>query len=452
MFELNLEQKQKLGLGLSQEMQQSIEILTMNSQELTGYLTSFAMENPMVELEEFSPKTRENIQKEQWDWIDRNTVTYSGSASAKGMGNDFAFENMAADRTEDTLYEYLLQQIRLRDDIADKDLVSSMVLLLDQDGYLRITPEEIGAIYKDFANLNDVKEGLEQLKKLEPAGVGAYNLSECLCLQLKAEETLEKEIVTKYLEQLAKGNYEKIASKTGAKQEEVSSAVEKIRKLNPKPGSGFFTQRHTGYVTPDVAVVNYETHFDIIPYSGSYPIMELSGETLRLYKGADEETIKYLDEKKKQVEWVQKALSERIRTLLAVTKAIVAKQQSFFKGSPYLVPLKMSDVAQEIEMHESTVSRAVKGKYLQCAQGIYPLRYFFVQGIGREEESQEGVSSQHIKTKIKALIQSEERAKPLSDQKIADILKLEGISVARRTVAKYREEMNILSSSYRKNK
>jgi RNA polymerase sigma-54 factor len=288
---------------------------------------------------------------------------------------------------------------------------------------------------------------------LEPPGVAARSLSECLTIQLKrrGETGLPLTIADRYLEDMGKDHYNRIARATGASREEIQAACTVIRSLDPRPGAGFAPREALRYITPDLVVVNFEDHFEILTNDYYFPTLKVSAYYQKLMKSTDEAQVKdYLTGKVKQARWVVRSVEQRRSTLMNCAKCIVERQETFFRRGPgHLRPMTLADVAAVLEVHESTVSRAVKDKYLQCAHGVFPLGYFFSRSLPVSGGG-DGVSAEQAKTALKALIDGEDKKKPLSDQKLCDLLASRGIEISRRTVAKYRDELGISSTSGRK--
>lgn len=450
---VTIQAQQAQKLTMTYEMQQSIKILEMDNLELHEYIRELAMENPAIELDLLDKG--ESLEKKKEEWLEKNARELENLEYSRGYTNDdtdlFAFEKLATRGVESTLAEYIIKQIDLEKNIENRNWVKRLAQSLDEDGYLRVEPQEYKQILGENCSQKDIEKAISTLQSFEPHGIGARNLEECLILQLTEEQKIERKIIENHLDCAAKRQYSKIARDLGCEKEQVEQAFKNIQSLNPKPGNGFHQLRHTSYAVPDVIVTNFENHYNVIPCDFIYPTVQVSKNILDLErKTINPETKEYLGEKIEQVKWVEKSIGNRTFTLVSVVESIVDNQQSFFRqGSEKLDVLKMSDIADSLGMHESTVSRAVRGKYLQCHQGIYPLRYFFVQGTDAEQQGEQ-ISSQAINIKIEKIINEEDKSKPYSDQVIANILLEKGCKISRRTVAKYREELGFLNSSYRK--
>jgi RNA polymerase sigma-54 factor len=450
--QLNLQQipKAELSLAMTYQMRQSIKILEMDAVELREYLQELSLENPVVELDSASGANRDGpLRNKKMEWLDllakndRQNIGYYDSD--KGDNN---LEKTVASPQRDTLEDSLIAQSLLSCPADIFPAFEHVVGYLDDDGYLRATDDEL--LEAGRINRAKLMLAIEYLQGLEPAGVGARSLAECLLLQLPKEDILARSIVSNELECLARQGIARIASKLGVTKQEAEDAAARIRRLNPKPGSGFGNHRPPHYVTPDIIIVLFPDKYYVAPCDFAYPALNVNRQYVDMIQQTDDkEAGAYIEEKLKQIEWVQKCISNRCDTLLNVAKAIVRCQESFFRSGPqYMNTLRMSDIARELDMHESTVSRAIKNKYLQCPHGTFPMKYFFVQGA--RASGGEGASSHELKHRIKDIIAAEDKSSPLSDQRIAEMLGVSGEPISRRTVAKYREQLQIPKSGYRR--
>ena len=264
-------------------------------------------------------------------------------------------------------------------------------------------------------------------------------------------DTLALQIVDHWLDALSKNRYNLIARALEVSQEEVRTACELIRSLNPRPGTGFASRENLTYITPDVIVVSFPDHFELLTNDYFFPTLNISSYYCRLLKESDDAEVKdYLTGKVRQAKWVVRSIDQRRSTLMECAKCILELQEPFFrKGPGHLIPLSLADVAGRLGVHESTVSRSVKDKYIQCSMGVYPLSYFFSRSLG--DRAGGGSSSPDFaKAMIKRLIAAEDKRKPLSDQKLCALMAQEGCELSRRTVAKYRDELNIPSTTGRR--
>ena len=448
---LNLRQTQ----NLSPQMMQAMEILQMGSQELLEYIQETLQENPVLESEESRLPTEsaeDALLRRKLEWLnssDRQNRWYHRE-DARDL-SDIIPGAMDADPGEESLYYYLRSQISF--ETLDGELAAAVICVLESlnaNGWL----DEPCADLALHAGVREetVERAVAVVQGLEPAGVGARSLSECLCIQLRqrGEKGLPLTIASRYLEEMGKDHYNLIARETGATREEIQQACKVIRSLNPRPGSNFAPRETLGCITPDLVVVKFEDHFEILSNDYYFPTLRLSSYYHRLMKETEEPEVReYLTGKVRQAKWVLRSVEQRKSTLLSCAECILRRQEAFFRDGPgHLRPLTLADVAEMLEVHESTVSRAVKDKYVQCMYGVFPLGYFFSRAV--PAAGGEAVSAEQAKAVLRSLIDGENRQKPLSDQKLSQLLAGRGIGISRRTVAKYRDEMGIPSTSGRK--
>ena len=319
--------------------------------------------------------------------------------------------------------------------------------MVDEDGYLAVEDLESLAEMKIPQPLID--QALETVQGLEPAGVGARNLSECLLLQLARQAHVSPavlDIAARFLPELGRKHYGPICKELGLTMEAVQAAEKIISSLEPHPGRAFQPAEPTVYIRPDIFIVELEGEWKAILNEYYLPHVSISDYYTRLLKeSAEKETKEYLQQKMQQAKWLLNSLERRGSTLRRCADAILEAQRPFFTGeTTELAPMGLSSLADALELHPSTVSRATRGKYLQCRQGTYPLRYFFSRAVGG------GPSRQAIKQKLLVLVRNEDPRHPLSDQALCQLLSSGGVAIARRTVAKYRMELGIGSSTVRK--
>ena len=446
---MHLSQEQQQRQMLSQQMKLSVRILQMDNLQLADYLKELALENPVIELEpsgDTRPKdSREELFVRKLEWLDSQTKRVKENIGYYGE-DEVERENIAGVHDEISLTDHLLQQVELCD-CAPRLLpvVRFVIGNLDDNGYIMEDLEQL-AVQFGYSQ-TQLRQAIHVVQGLDPAGVGARSLSECLLLQLPEEQALARRLVSEHLQLVAQNQFAKLAKQTQAPVETIRDATNQIRRLNPKPGSVFRGNDTVQYIMPDVVVTSFEKQYNVMLCEFGYPDIQLSAGYLQMAKETDDrEVISYIQGKVAQFNWVKKCIQSRNETLSRVAKAIVEKQERFFRYGPqHLGIMRMKDIAQMLNLHESTVSRAVRNKYLQCAHGVYPLRHFFVQGIEGPDGGQ-GHSAHSIKEKIRAMVAGEDPAKPLSDQKIAQLLAEDGIEISRRTVAKYREALNIAGS------
>ena len=446
---MELEMKLTQNQVLSPQMELSVRILQMDSLRLVEYLKEVMLENPVIELVEPPQKDdRAQMALRKLEWLESQSRNEKENTGYYDEEEDLNLEKVAAAPDGESLVDHLLVQLRAAD--LPEELYRAARFLvgsLDGNGYLSGRLEELAQ--EAGMPLELLERGLAVVQGLDPTGVGARDLAECLCLQLGPQEELARKLACGGLEEIARNRLGQLARRLGEPLEQVQEAAERIRRLNPKPGSAYSQERPPSYIVPDVVVTSFGDRYNVLLCEFGYPQVRLSQSYLQMAKeSTDQEVVDYIGNKARQVEWIQKCIESRNRTLLAISKAIVKRQERFFRYGPrYLNVLRMRDVAEMVELHESTVSRAVRDKYLQCSHGVYPLRYFFVKGVEREDG--QDASSHDIKNRIRELVEGEDRSEPLCDQKLAGLLAQAGISISRRTVAKYREELQIPKSADR---
>lgn len=447
-MELGLTLKQ--AQTLSPQMMQAMEVLQMGAQELLSYLAETMQENPVLESEEPYRQDEDMSQlRRKLEWLESTDVQNRWYHQQDAQETQNPLDRSAADPMEESLYYYLKSQVRFERLPGPVARTADYLMeSLDSNGWLDEPLSDAAARLR--VSEKTAEQALRVVQSLEPAGVGARSLAECLRLQLerRGETGLALTIVSQYLEAMSRDRYNLISRETGAGRAEVSRACALIRSLNPRPGMGFATRENLRYITPDLVVVNFEDHFEILTNDSYLPSLRLSGYYSQLYKETGDEQVKdYLNGKLRQAKWIISSVEQRRTTLMNCARCIVDHQERFFRQGPgHLRPMLLADVAGELDIHESTVSRAVRDKYIQCAHGVFPLGYFFSRSLGGSEET----SPDQAKTLLRALIDGEDRKKPLSDQKLSQLLEERGVSISRRTVAKYRDELGIASTAGRK--
>ena len=442
---VSLKTELRQDLKLTPQLLQSMEILQMNSQELLEYLNKVSEENPVVEQEDSSAlRSAYEELRQKASWIDAGvhggTFTHEDTAMP---------ERGAADREVESLSAFLCDQLD-RKRLPKPLLALSRYIaeLVDEDGWLN---------QEDLDGLLDLKipqalidQALSTIQSLDPAGVGARSLSECLLLQLARKDNVSPavmDIVSRFLPELSRKHYGPISRELGLTVEEIQAAEKVISGLEPHPGRAFQPTEPTVYVRPDIFIVELDGKLQAVLNEYYLPRVSISDYYARLLKESDEqETREYLRQKMQQAKWLLSSLERRGSTLRSCADAILEAQRPFFSGETHeLSPMSLSSLAEALAVHPSTVSRATRGKFLQCRQGTYPLRYFFSRAIGDQ-----GPSQQAVKCRLLDLVRDEDPAHPLSDQRLCQLLSARGIQVARRTVAKYRIELGIQSSTARK--
>ena len=454
-MDLKMEISQKQVL--SQRMVQSMEILQMSTQELEEYIENLALENPVIEFPDSYSQQTDNKQIElqrKIEWLEstdqQNRVYYQQEHSAQDMQQNWNDSQNAGEELSD----YLFSQLLLADyGEQEKKIAEFLIFSLDSRGYFTDEAESVAERFGVSAEV--VEKLLSDIKALDPAGVGAEDLKECLLLQLERKKedcTLAKAIVHDYMGDVAKNHVSQIAKKLSVSVDEVTDACDLIRTLNPKPGNSFSSREQLRYISPDVVIVKLTDQFEILINEYQYPQFTISDYYQKmLQETTDEEARKYLQDKIQQAQWVSNCIGQRSSTLSRIMHTLVEKQYDFFcNGIGHKHPLKLADLAEELEIHESTVSRAMRGKYLQCSWGVFPLNYFLTSVATRNAENGEEKTPEEIKALMQEIVDSEDKMKPYSDQAISDRLREHNVEISRRTVNKYRTEMGIPDKSGRK--
>jgi RNA polymerase sigma-54 factor len=477
--------EQKLHLKLSQKLimtpslQQAIKLLQLSKLELQEVLNQELLENPLLEesaeeakQEEADAEAQEKTQteeeakaaepapekeKDSFDEIDYDAYfqDYIEYGYNPRMGEDheeFPIENTLT--RPPNLTDHLAWQLGMSDaSPAVKDIGAFIIGNIDEDGYLRANNEEIAAAGPyDPA---DVEKAIKVIQSLDPIGVGARDLRECLLLQLEfleVDNPLVESIVRDHWDMFMQRHFVQISKALGIDMKTLEGVVEIIKHLDPKPGRKYSNERAI-YVEPDVYIQKVGDDYVIVLNEDGMPKLRINGSYRSMLNSMDSksdgETVNYIKDKIRSAVWLIKSLDQRQRTIYKVAESIVKHQREFLeKGIDYLRPLVLRDVADDIQMHESTVSRVVSNKYMHTPRGLFLMKYFFHSGI--DSDTGEDISSLTVKKKIQGFIDGEDPRKPLSDSKIMKILNDEGINIARRTVAKYRDELNIPSSTDRK--
>ena len=465
-FELSLSQTQKLIM--TPELRQAIQILQFNNVELMEYLNNQLEANPFLEVvekkdedskddnEKDSPYLDNYSSKDKIDWkevVERyDDISYKANEIAVDAENRQSFESYTSKKA--SLKEHLMLQLGMSaKNEKERKIGEFLIESLDRKGYLACSVHDISLQISE--SHIDVEKSLHLIQSFDPVGVGARNLSECLMIQLKEKGIQDRNayvIVDKYLDDIATNKMQKISKELGIPVQRVQSICDIIKMLEPKPARGFIVDSdNIRYIVPDVTIEKINDEYIIIINDSNLPVLSISSYYKRLANDIDDkEASKFLSDKLNSSMWLIKSIEQRRSTLYKVVESILKFQRSFFdSGDGVLKPLILRDVAEDISVHESTVSRATNGKYVQSPRGLFELKYFFTSSIN-DENSSAGVSSTSVKSQIKEMIDRENSVKPLSDQKIADMLANKGINISRRTVAKYRDEMMIPASSMRR--
>jgi len=466
--------QQKLGLStrlsqrliLTPSLQQAIKLLPLTTLELAEVLEQEVMENPLLEevpqeqpsaeeiAQEEAKTEREDILKEIdvekffEDYLDDGDHRRTRSAEIPELP---PIENTLTEQPD--LYDHLMWQLHMS--VSDEftlEIGDAIIQNLDADGLLRASVDEIANLGP--YPMEEVQKALTIIQGLDPAGVAARDLTECLRLQLRnlgLEGSPTDLMVRDHMKQLQSHQYPEIGRQMGLSPDEVSHHLEIIKRLDPKPGLKYSPDK-SSYVIPDVFVVKEGDDYKIVLNDDGLPKLRISPTYRRMLDGKEagsEETRNYVKEKLRSALWLLKSVDQRQRTIYKVSESIIRHQRGFLDaGITQLRPLVLRDVATDIGMHESTVSRVVANKYMHTPRGVYELRFFFHSGI--TSNMGEAISSVTIKDKIRKMIEAEDPFRPLSDSRIAELLGSDGLPLARRTVAKYREELRIPPSNLRK--
>lgn len=436
---------------------QAIAILQMSAVELNEYLQNAIEENPMLE--------------EKYDLEDNGFDKDLESDTAKGRTEDWleyfndrdigltvkndekSFDSYVSRKP--TLLEHLEFQLHVScEREIDLKIGDYLIGCIDAHGYMTAEIDEVANVLQVSAD--KVKKVLSLIKTFHPHGVGAKNLEECLLIQLDywgKNDPIFKNIVTKYLNEIGKGRLNKIAAELGEPVSKVQEAWDFIRNLDPRPGLRYSNESQVKYIIPDITVQKIDDEYIIIVNDAGFPhlaINQLYVDILRQPSNYSPEAKKYLEEKMGAAIWLMKSLDQRRITLYKVARCIVDIQREFLdKGVKYLKPLTLKNVAERLDVHESTVSRATANKYIQTPQGILELKYFFSSSL-KSYKGRKEFSSTTIKSLLEQIVADEDPYSPLSDQAIVNIFQEKGIKLSRRTIAKYRQELGIPSTVSRK--
>jgi RNA polymerase sigma-54 factor len=362
--------------------------------------------------------------------------------------DELPFENLA--RSSTSLAEHLDEQLRFAtEDETVRRIGTEIIGNLDEDGYLRAELSEIAQ--RCTVAVEDVERVLALVQAFDPPGVAARSIQECLLIQLKTDpnpDPVSVEIVEQYFDDLSRRRYPDIARAMKLSLDRIMESVEEIMGLEPKPGRRF-GGNDSRYIVPDVVVHKMGNEYVVVLNEDGIPRLRVNSLYRSLLRSSGDEARQYVEQKLRSAVWLIKSVDQRQRTLRKVTQSIVKFQREFLdKGLPHLRPLSLRDVGEDIGMHESTISRVTTNKYVETPQGLFELKFFFHSGIASGDG--EMVSSVSVKKMIQDLLANEDPSKPLSDQEVAQILKGRGLVIARRTVAKYREELGILPSHQRR--
>ncbi len=489
-FELKQSLRLTQQLLMTPQLQQAIKLLQLSRMELEQFVATQLAENPCLEegvaespeeaaqVEREKERTEEQVVSEQikeassivdsigndknsegaegdWDQMSRYQESQgpAGTTASRKNASDEEhpnYENMVT--KANTLQEHLMAQVGEQDfDEAEKKIATVLIGNIDERGYLVQGTQEIADNEK--FEIEQVEDILDAIQRLDPPGVGARDLKECLYLQVRnagLKNGLVEKIIENHLPELENRNFVAIAKAMKITLEQVIENVQIIAELEPVPGRQF-GQSDTQYITPDVYVFKLGDEWVVNLNEDGLPRLKVSGFYMDMMnnkksKGDDKN---YINEKVKSAEWLIKSIRQRQRTIFRVTESIVKRQREFFDhGVEHLKPMILKDIAEDISMHESTISRVTNNKYVHTHRGVFELKYFFNSSVTRSDGND--VASESVKRMIADLIKIEDVRRPLSDQRIVELLEEKGIQLARRTVAKYREQLQILPSSKRK--
>lgn len=458
LMDLNLNLTQEQKLIMTQQMQLSIKLLQMSTYDLREYIEKEFSENPV--LEAYYEDTKE-VSKEQDRLEYKELVKYLESdnygSQSYGEYDEEGISPFTFISKPESLTDYLEGQIlELPIDEYMRSVCSYMVECLDQKGYLDIKKEELmnelGCSEETF------NRALIVIQNLEPAGIGARDLKECLEIQLERKgeyDPIVKEIIYNHLDDLADNKYQIIAKELGITPKKAQDYGDLIKTLEPKPSRGFYTGDEVGFIIPDAEIRKIDGEFIILMNDGVLPMLSVNSLYKDILKDStnDKEVTEYVKEKIDKAMFLIKSIEQRKSTLYKVLQKILEKQKDYFEnGEKYLKPMTLKEIAEKLEMHESTISRAIRDKYILTSMGTIKIKNLFINSISNKEKShgEEDVTVINIKKALEEVIKKENKRKPLSDQAISEILKEKGMIISRRTVAKYREELGIKSSSKRK--
>ncbi len=487
-FEIKQSLKLSQNLVMTPQLQQAIKLLQLNRLEMQEMINQELVENPLLEemgeLEQYDDEQLDTMEakeaedktvaedapaptgddkiiegKQEIDWEEYMESFSSQPAlpSTREVPNELPnFENMVAQGTD--LVSHLEWQISVSDLTENERVLARMIIgNLSEEGYFIGSLEDI--VKELEFDFEDAEEVLKVIQRMDPIGVAARDLRECLLVQARMifeKESLALKMVENHLADLEKRNYQSITKALGCSMEDVAAASKRILELNPKPGRTY-SANDTHYIVPDVYVYKVGEDYAIQLNEDGMPKLRVSQYYKRVLEQAKMEgkakggvTKEYIQEKMRNAVWLIKAIHNRQKTIYRVMESITRHQRDFFeKGVQHLKPMVLREVANDIGVHESTISRVTTNKYVHTPVGTFELKYFFNSGISTNDGTGD-VASEAVREKIKALIAKEDPKRPMSDQKLVELLKEEGIDIARRTVAKYREGLGILSSARRK--
>lgn len=471
---LELKQTQKLlpVLKLTQQLQQAIKLLQLSRLDLVQVIEQELQVNPLLEVNETQKETDDETDEkplikkiDSIEWLEQR---HSPSEEQDLHGREYReysgdrewgysdvespnYENILKQRTN--LGDYLRWQINLSNFGSNEQFIAEWIIEnINDNGYLAYPIPEIAKASDLSVEL--LENVLTKIQKLDPPGIGARDLKECIYLQYEAKgekNPIFEEIIAGYFDLLLKANMKEVSKKTGYPLEKIKEVLDKIKSFDPKPGRNY-SQDFTSYIYPDVYVLKGENGFEVYLDEEYIPTIKMNEYYVNLYNGknVDRESRSYIKNKMQQAEWFIKSIRQRQNTLYLVSKSIVAYQSEFFdKGIQFLKPLILKNVAQDIGVHESTVSRITTNKYVSAPNGIFEMKFFFPTGIHNEEG--DSLSTNAVINFITEIINKEDKKNPVTDDDVVAVLKeRHNVRIARRTVAKYREALSVRSSRERR--
>ena len=450
---------------LAPQLQQSLVILQAPMLELRNIVQQELQTNPVLEEEVPETPTAEEQQQqnddfkeefdqlakldEEWREYMAQSSGYNGRSEDEEERRQFFFDSIA---NQETLQQHLIGQINGAELIqTDRRLAELIIGNIDDNGFLQTNPEEMNA--NTGVPVADLRRILEIIQSFHPAGVGAVDLRDCLLIQLRRlgkEASLEYQIISKHLDELGKRRFPEIARRLGVTVDQVQQSAYSIATLDPKPGA-IFAPDPNNYVLPDVNVEKIGDKYMVMLNGEQIPHLRISNtyKDLMAQNGSGGDVKDYIREKIRSGKFLIKSIHQRQQTISNIANQIVSRQEEFLdNGTAFLRPMTMVQIAEAVGVHETTVSRAISGKYISTPQGVFEMRYFFTPGY--QTANGESMSNTSVKEAILDLIKGESATNPLSDKDIVSILSERGIPIARRTVAKYRNELSILPSNMRK--
>lgn len=473
-IELRQQLKLTQQLIMTPQLQMAIKLLQLSRLELMDQIRQELEENPALEevqetvtkevqLDPSEPEAAQRTNaaevtinekmNEDIDWSNYiDEYNSPGKINFESEGKDTPkYEAFISHR--ESLSDHLLWQLLMNSPSQEEKKIGSLIIgNLNRDGYLDVSLEELARL--SDATVDEVDDVLFLMQTFDPIGICARDLSECLLLQAKhfgLDNTLVTDIITNHIKDLENKNYKAICRSLKVSLDEVISAVSIIRGLEPKPGRQF-SEEEPQYITPDIFVYKAEDDFVIVINDDGMPKLKVNSFYKKAISEGEEVTGQakdYIQDKLRSAAWLIRSIHQRQKTIYRVMESILKFQREFFeKGIAYLKPMVLRDVAEDIGMHESTISRVTTNKYAYTPQGIFELKYFFNSSIKRVHG--EAIASASVQEKIRQMIEGEDPRKPYSDSKMAEMLKRDNINIARRTVAKYREMLGVLSSNKRK--